>query len=300
MIYKILFLSCLYSFCFSIWGSDKSLVLPPFLNAMHKYVDPSVKKELSTVEQKIKILLEKRKINKTLLQKILQKKLKNTLYLLPSDDRADKIIKKSWKNKATSFPIALQSFKMDIIEEEDDVFNDDIYCYYFITEGVIPTGKTTSIYRGLDQGNSFFFNETDRAIFPLHGIPSKVPKNHLIIDYGIVESDSQDIEELKKITAVILDIALLVYTATNPGASPYLPNLRKEVKKLSEYLLNLDDDDRLVTHTISFTSEEIQELLSNRTFYEFSKTHQGKHWYSKWKYRLHFRFLADKENDKGD
>src|SRR5690606_30959932 len=107
------------------------------------------------------------------------------------------------------------------IEESDDFFNDDIYAYYFVTVGVVPTGKVTSLYRGLDQGDVLFFNEIDRKIFPLSG-DAKSPSNHLIIDYGIIESDGDDMQELQKLTSIIVDMVIAVYATEHPEGGTLL------------------------------------------------------------------------------
>lgn len=189
--------------------------------------------------------------------------------------------------------VAVHAYKLSVIEESDDWLNDDIYAYFFITDGVIPTGKVTSIYKGLDEGESFFFNQVDRSIFPLTGVFAKKPHHHLIIDYGIIESDGDDVKELQKLSTLIIDLALAVYSSYEPQTARVLLNLRKEVKALSEMLLSLNHDDRLATGTIGFRAEEIASLLKDQTYVELSRNHHGKGEFNHWEYVLYFRLIKN-------
>jgi hypothetical protein len=160
-----------------------------------------------------------------------------------------------------------------------------------VTDGVIPTGKVTSIYKGLDEGETFFFNEVDRAIYPLLGVPAKSPDNHLIIDYGIIESDGDDIKDLQKLSSIIIDIAITVYSQIDPENAQILVNLRKEVKALADLLLSMNDDDRIANGSFGYTNAELTEILRDRTYVEFKKTHKKESQFDDWEYHLRFRLI---------
>lgn len=227
--------------------------------------------------------------------------LENKSWLLEEDDQYDAWVKSSFsaRNKKQSrinnnAKIALHALKMDVVKTSDDFFKDDIYVYFFITDGVIPTGKVTSTYKGLSAGQSFFFTQEDRKVFPLvDKLMSKSPSRHLIIDYGIIESDGDDIKELQKISDVIIDLAIAVYSTYKPESSKVLINLRKEVKALSQLLLSLNHDDRMATGTVAFNNDELAQMLGNRSYIEIKKEHFLNERFNNWEYNLYFRILKD-------
>lgn len=270
--------------------AEESKIIPVFMEAASMYIDGTSSNLVIRSDIRAALsVLEKNKVDRSILEKHIANKSLN--WELREDDKFDK-----WKNEipepASEIPeIAVQAFKLKVIEDSDDWFNDDIYTYFFITDGVIPTGKVTSIYKGIDQGQSFFFNEIDRAIFPLTGVPAKKPENHLIIDYGIIESDGDDTKELQKLSSIIIDIAIAVYSTYDPQTAQILINLRKEIKALAEMLLSLNHDDRLATGTIGYKVSELEEMLKDETYVEVSRKHDGGGDLSKWEYKIYFRFL---------
>ena len=271
--------------------AENSRIIPVFLEASELYIQGYSKTFIIRPDIKAAInVLEESKIDPVLLEK--HTLTKSKAWPLREDDLYDRWVKSSRKIHNTEIPeVAVHAVRIKVVDETDDWFKDDVYAYFFITDGVIPTGKVTSIYKGIGQGQSFFFNEVDRAIFPLIGIPSKKPENHLIIDYGIIESDGDDIKELQKLSSVIIDIAIAVYTAYNPQNAQILINLRKEVKALAEMLIGLNKDDRLATGTIAYTGEKLQEMLKERSYVEVTKKHVSKAEMDTWDYRLTFRIL---------
>jgi hypothetical protein len=187
-------------------------------------------------------------------------------------------------------PMALHAHKFLVVEESDDVTNDDIYVSFFITDGNVPTGKVTSVYRGLDEGDSFFFTLVDRVLFPVTDPEMKRPRGHLIIDYMIIESDGDDISELRRISSFITELAIEFYKRKY-GSEDELSLLREEVRALSEALLNLNHDDRLVSATWAPGPEEVNELLRWSSFAEVTKTHKESSPWGDFKYKITFRLI---------
>lgn len=272
--------------------AETSKIIPVFMEAAEMYVEDSSVDQLVIRPDLKKIidLLESKNIPKEYLRPYLAKNREKAQWLLPADDKYD-----GWKTdgsfKGNVPEVALHAFRMDVVEESDDFFKDDIYVYYFITDGVIPTGKVTSIYKGIKAGQSFFFNEIDRAIYPLVGIPAKSPENHLIVDYGIIESDGDDIKDLQKLSSIIIDIAIAVYSSYDPQNAEILIKLRKEIKALADLLLSMNNDDRLVTGTFGFKANEIADVLGNSSYIEFKKTHKHDSTFDSWEYDLRFRMI---------
>jgi hypothetical protein len=216
--------------------------------------------------------------------------LKSRWPLPPQDEYDDWLKSKPTQNSEHNLAVSLQVVKLFVKEESDDYFNDDLYLYYFVTDGLIPYGKVTSVYKNLDEGESFFFNEYDRLVFPLTG-GAKSPTQHLIIDYGIVESDGDDIKDLQKLSIMVVDMAIAVYGAVDPQTTQVLAPLRKEVVALATLLISFQNDDRLVTSSFGFTNQEIDSLMTPATVYEFKRKHKKKSRFDSWEYDLMFRFL---------
>jgi hypothetical protein len=288
--------------CFSTAAlAQTSVTIPAFLKAAVIYTESPLAGNNLVTEPKVRAILQvlqKNKIDPVILEKYLPLATRKSEWLLPADDEFDR-----WTQEARLNPnqhisdevpeIALHAVKFDVIEESDDFFNDDIYTYFFITDGVIPTGKISDIYKGLDQGQSFFFNQVDRAIFPLAGIAAKRPNSHLIVDYGIIESDGDDIKELQKISSIIIDMAIAVYASIDPQSAQIIINLRKEIKALAELLINLNHDDRLATGSFGFKNKEITRMLSEESYVEFKKKHKKNSRFDSWEYDIHFRMLRN-------
>ena len=277
----------------SAWARN-SLVIPAFRDAVKVYVEDPALVNTYVVSAKTKSIIrifEQKKITPEMLSPYLATLESKDTFPLPRNDKFDSWIKNRKEESVKAPELALHAFGFDVIEESDDFFNDDIYCYFFVTDGVIPTGKVTSIYKGVDQGESFFFNEVDRAIYPLLGVPAKSPDNHLIIDYGIIESDGDDIKDLQKLSSIIIDIAIAVYSSVDPQNGQVLANLRKEVKALADLLLSLNNDDRLATGSFGYTTAELSEILREQTYVEFKKVHKKRSNFDDWEYHLKFRLI---------
>lgn len=186
-------------------------------------------------------------------------------------------------------PLALHAHKFHVAEESDDVTNDDIYMAFFITDGNVPTGRVSSIYRGLDEGDSFLFTLEDRVLYPVFG-GLQVPRGHIIIDYMIIESDGDDINEMKRISNFITDLAIEFYKLKS-AEGVELAHLREEVRSLSEALLDLDHDDRLVTASWAPGPLEVNGLLRDSSFADITRTHKESSPWGEFKYKITFRFI---------
>jgi hypothetical protein len=193
-------------------------------------------------------------------------------------------------NEVEAFPVALHAFRIDVVEDYDDVMNDDIYSYFVITHDDIMWGKVTSIYKGVDEGQSFFLSAEDRGLFGPTG-EKIVPKNYTIVDYGIIESDGDDIAQLHKISDAIVDLALAALTIYNPQAGASAMQARAETQNLLKLVISLDDDDRLVTDSLRFNPEMMATMLSGSAVHEFGKLHEYSDLFTAYSYRINFRML---------
>ncbi len=280
-------------FSFQVMGKE-STVVPVVGEAIELFVngqetDYVTRPDLHGALQ----LIKSKQLDKKYLKKLLSKKnFKEAV--LPEKDQFDLMIENSTANEideVVEYPaISLHAYKLDV-KKQSDLMADDIYAYYFVTDGVIPTGKVTSIYKDTRSGQSFFFNEADRTIFPLVGIPAKVPQGHIIVDYGIIESDGDDIKQMQKLSSLIIDLAILIYSTQNPEGGEVLGRMRREIKALADMLLELNHDDRLVTGSFAYTNAQLAEVLENTTYVEFSKNHQNPERFGGFDYTLSFRIL---------
>jgi len=280
-------------------AAEVSTLVPIVQNAIEGLIAET--KSLNQEELKIQTIIKKADVKKSYLEKVLAKiNFQKSQFYLEESEEIDELISDSYVRslgpvfKAVEAPkMALHAYRLDIIEDEDDFFDDDIYIYSFTTDGVIPNGKVTSMYKGLDEDDSVFLSAEDRVIYPVVGVNAAVPSQHLIVDYGIVESEREDINEMKKISSVIVDIAAVVYSIKNPDSAQIAIKLRKEIKKLNEVLLDIQDDDRLVTKSLSYSKQKLFDLVGggNQSIYNFSQEHRGEHYWSDWIYRLNFRMI---------
>jgi hypothetical protein len=187
-------------------------------------------------------------------------------------------------------PVALHAFRFDVVEDYDDTTNDDIYCYFITTHDDLLWGKVSSIYTGLDEGESFFFDAEDRGLFGPRG-DKLVAKSHTLVDFGIVESDSGDIAELKRLSDAIVDLALVALTIYDPQAGAAAAQARAETKNLLHLIVEMDDDDRLVADTLRFTPDSMAAQLGEGTVSEFDRYYDQETFWTHYSYRLHFRLM---------
>lgn len=186
--------------------------------------------------------------------------------------------------------VAIHATKIDVIEEYDDFTNDNIYAYFIVTHGDQTWGRVTDTYEGLDQGTSFFFDASDRAIFGPSGKAMKL-NNHVIIDLGIVESDGDDLTHLQMLSKIILAKAADAFKETSPMASKIADQLRAEVANLLKLISGLDYDDKLVTDSIYLTKDSLQNSLATQSYYEIMRSYEAKTFFTAYNYKITFRAL---------
>ena len=194
--------------------------------------------------------------------------------------------------------MALHAYELEVIEEKDDFLKDDIYFFFYTTDGATTTGRVSEIYKGLSAGQSFFLSAQDRVIFPTAEVGYATPYRHLIVDFSIIESEGDDIKEMQKMSEAIIPLAAAAYGLYTGDMSAVLSSaasvtLRKEVGKLSKSLIALNNDDRLVNESLTYTPRKLKNVFLDEDFFEFSKIYSGRTPLSTWKYKLNFRMFND-------
>ena len=189
--------------------------------------------------------------------------------------------------------ISLQALRLDVIEPSDDFLKDNLYCYFFMTDGTVPTGKVTDIYKGLSAGESVFFSPLDRPLFPLQAGAAQSPRATLLVDYGIIESDGDDIKKMQQLTGLIAELAVAVYAMLEPEEAAQWGSLRQEMVALAQAVTGLNQDDRLALGTLVLDSATIERTLGSRGFGDISKVHHSGAFLNKWRYRLSWRLLKE-------
>lgn len=176
--------------------------------------------------------------------------------------------------------------RLDVIEEEDDFFNDDLYMWFVITRDGIPSVKVTKIYKGLDEGQTLMFDHEDRVI-------SNLPfYQHMVVDFGIVESDGDDIREMQRLSRSALELVVIALAQFDPELRAQISaQLKEEVAKVMELILGLDHDDRLVTGSMLLDFRDTWQVWQNAGFLERAQEFHGSHLGSDFRYRLTWRFL---------
>ena len=194
-----------------------------------------------------------------------------------------------------SSPVALHLYQVDVREDFDDGMNDTIYLYAIMTDGTVTWGKVTGQYPSIDEAQSVMLSAEDRILYPTPGISSKIPSTHLIVDYGIMESDGDDIAALQKLSSEILQIAKEVLMLVYPDYAALTEILARETQTLLSSILALNYDDRMAVGTVRMSTDEIAGMLNNQSYYEFSRTHKGTGFEfpfsSDWEYQVWFRLL---------
>ncbi|MCX6127402.1 MAG: hypothetical protein NTV34_21995 [Proteobacteria bacterium] len=186
---------------------------------------------------------------------------------------------------------AIHAVKLDVLEDYDDANNDNVYMYFITTRDDVVWGRVTDIYKNLDEGTQVFLNAEDRGVYGPTGLKMDFPSNHVIIDFGLIESDGDDIAHLKKISNAIVDLALAALSISNPQAGVAAAQARAEVNNLLHLVIELDSDDRLVTDSLYFTPESMSEKLVDSTFFEFTKVYEKEMFWTHFKYGMTFRLI---------
>lgn len=312
-----------------LWGNqafakrEMSQALPLTLEAIKIVLHPELEDQRPRLFDKgnrlgqMVTLLKNQKIKPQYLGKILQKwehpekGLDETRFLLREDNEGDELIRanhlrdlgpisfeKSTNETLTMPRMALHAYEFEMIDENNDFLKDDIYFYFYTTDGAVTTGRVTDIYKGISQGQSFFLSAKDRVLFPTNEIGYATPYKHLIIDYSIIESDGDDIEDMQKISRVIIPLATAAYGLYTGDMATVLTSaasvsLRKEVGKLSDSLIALNNDNRLVNESLLYTPKKLYNTFADEDIIEFSKTYGGTTSWHYWRYKLNFRMFKD-------
>jgi hypothetical protein len=294
--YLVVVLLALSSWCFGqtpVLPTTKivaSSLFKPFLSAVDSITSPQHSKKLPAGASIFRKAMEKAGVSPAFLARRFARRnfLHESWYKYIHVEqwaKAQAPISRSANEK-----IAVHAAKFDVLEDYDDVSNDNIYLYFITTYGDFVWGRTTQTYKGLDEGDSFFFNADDRAIFGPKGAALALD-SHLLIDVGIIESDGDDIAQLQKLSTVIINSAAEALMLASPQAGAIAAVLRSEVANLLKYIVSLDQDDRLVTDTIHLDPSQVTTQLGAKSFYEMSKRYQRKTFFTAFDYRLTLRVL---------
>jgi hypothetical protein len=177
-------------------------------------------------------------------------------------------------------PMKLYANKFTVKEDYDDIFNDDIYMYFLITEGGKVKLKLTAIYTGLDEDDSFFFSAQDRELISINnefGDSVRDLAREIIIDFAILEADGDDVKLLKKL------VSQAAFIAANAGYGS--PQLNSAIVSFFGAVADLKHDSRLVTDTL------ILRGGNDKTVQEYTYKYKGERYFSSYHYFLNFRLV---------
>jgi hypothetical protein len=135
-----------------------------------------------------------------------------------------------------------------------------------------------------------FLTAEDRGLFGPQGEKMKLGR-HTLVDFGLIESDGEDIEQLKRLSDVIVDLAIAALATQDPGAAAQAATASAEVKNLLHMIVELDDDDRLVADTLRFEPGNIATMLGSNSWAEFHRSYERETTFSHFHWRIGFRFL---------
>ncbi len=185
-------------------------------------------------------------------------------------------------------PLALHAWKIEVHETTDDVLKDDVYAYFFVTVDGLTTGRVTGIHRHLGPGSTAMFLPEERALFPLAGGHAR-PAGTLHVDYGVVESDGDDVTRMRELTGLVIDLALAYAAAVGPQGAEVALRLRREVRALAEAIASLDRDDRLAAGSFTVEADMVPSAGSWR---EITRRHRSRDFFDSWDYRVSWRLMA--------
>lgn len=176
--------------------------------------------------------------------------------------------------------VSIHLNKFKVIEDYDDFMNDDIYLYVITTIGNQVSLNLTNVYRGLDEGDSFYFFPSDRVL----ATEVELSKSPVIVDFGIIEADGEDIIILKQLISDLVAIA--------PAGDLLNPRYLQAIKAFFYAVANLKDDTRLVTDTIVIQKGE------DKNFEEYDFIYSGERYWSDYKYLVNFRIFNERPKEK--
>jgi hypothetical protein len=212
--------------------------------------------------------------------------------------RAQRGLKRSWvlppagprPTKMTRLPaFALHAWKLEVREPSDDVWKDDVYAYFFVTVDGVTTGRVTGVQRHVAAGGVVMFAPDERGLFPMSG-GYAVPGGTLHVDYGVVESDGDDVTRLRELTGLVVDLAIAYYAVMEPQGGHLAIQLRQEVRALAEAIASLDRDDRLAAGSFTVGAGDVPLPGEWR---ELTRRHRSRAFFDSWDYRLSWRLMAE-------
>lgn len=195
-------------------------------------------------------------------------------------------------DRPTSLPyaIALHMTKLQVEEDYDDWLDDNLFVYTVMTYGDLLWGRVSSVYKNLDEGTETLFLPEDRGLFDPKGRFHELA-GPLFVDYGIIESDGEDISELARLTKVIIDLAESALRLSSPNYASTALRTRTETQNLISLLIAMDGDDRLVTDSFLLEHQSVASLLGDGAFAEWRKSYSGRRGLSDFRYHLWFRLI---------
>lgn len=212
--------------------------------------------------------------------------------------RAQYGLKRSWPlpppaashAKSVGLPaLALHAWRLEVRGASDDVWKDDVYAYFFVTVDGVTTGRVTGVHRHVAAGDMVMFALDERALFPMSG-GYGTPGGTLHVDYGVVESDGDDVTRLRELTGLVVDLAIAYYAVIEPQGGGLALQLRQEVRALAEAIASLDRDDRLAAGSFTIGAGDVPAPGEWR---ELSRRHRSRAFFDEWDYRLSWRLMAE-------
>jgi hypothetical protein len=186
--------------------------------------------------------------------------------------------------------MSVQAAKLEVIDEYDDLMNDDIYMHFVISYQDMVWGKVTGLYRNLNQGDLVIFAPEDRHLF---GPDEKFisPESDITIDFGITESDNEDIAELQQLSDTIVALVYEALRTYYPQTSSLLDRIRDETQNLLRMLISMNEDDRLVTDSITLKISDLA-LMSREPMHHITRAYEEQTFWTRFNYRTQFRVLT--------
>ena len=159
-------------------------------------------------------------------------------------------------------------------EEEDDVYNDDLYILYAARDanGNKYTGASELI-KGIDEGDNFRFDGNENIVYS--GYPGEW------LNLGFVAMESEDSHNSRKIQ---------MYWKTAEFAASYIPAYGEfvayAIRGINLAIKYFDEDDQLAAFEFPLVSSAIKNMSGKLITYNWS--FQGRNNTSDYRYRIDF------------
>ncbi len=133
--------------------------------------------------------------------------------------------------------------KITVHEEDDDIFNDEVYCLLTSEAANGAEVKLTPMTPALDEGDDYQFSLEGGLLWGQHDLTA--PGSDIQLHYDCIESDTTD--GYANLLDAVIDAAMQAKGIGVPGVEGWSLSTLEAIADLLFMALSLDNDDKLFT-----------------------------------------------------